>query len=441
MYSPANHPYRALLVLALLAALGIAAYAGHLQSDQSMEELNSGWSRDFYNSIVERKKAKTPAEAQKVQSEYAKKERDYVARSLALAKKSPNSADALIALKLIACRTPATPEGKQASQSLIKQAASADLETLAKALHFPTNVSDDPVYPVVPIVLDRVKKNLAHPQAARLLASVVCGSVDRDAVKPPAEFKEAADLIVGRYADSPDITNFCEIVGFLGEAQKWAVDYEKHLRTILQRNKHRDVLVSATYSLASVVAATDDRQEEAEKLYEEAIKKYDGSHDYHYAGIEKDLNGRAKKTLAELQSIGKPAQEIDGVDLDDKALKLSEFRGKVVLVSFWATWCGPCMKMIPHEKTMAERLTGKPFVLIGVNGDQDQEAAKSAVTKNAITWRSFKDANAGRYISNDWHVRGWPTFYLIDQKGIIRKRWMGGNVEEMDQAIDQLLAG
>jgi thiol-disulfide isomerase/thioredoxin len=352
-----------------------------------------------------------------------------------LASGQPGGVAGLIALKMVACRSPETEEGRKAAAVLIKQAASADLGVLARALPFPVNVSEEPVHSVVPLMLERVKKDPAHPQAPHLLASVVCGSTDRDAVKAPAEFIEAADLIVKHYADSPHIRNFCELNGC-----RWAGPFEKHLRIILDRNQHRDVRAAASFALAYVVQlAGESRQREAEKLYDEFINTYDGKEKYFFARIEQQWNDRAKDELAVLRMLGKPAPEIDGVGLDGRGMKLSDYRGKVVLLSFWATWCGPCMKLVPHERELVRRLEGKPFVIVGVNGDDDQQAARAAVADQGMTWRSFQDRNGAQTVSLDWHVWGWPTFYLIDQKGIIRKRWGDTRLEELNLTIDQLI--
>src|SRR6266567_2685377 len=102
-------------------------------------------------------------------------------------------------------------------------------------------------------------------------------------------------------------------------------------------------------------------------------------------------------------------------------MKLSEYRGKVVLLSFWAMWCVPCMKFIPHEQALAARFEGEPFAIVGVHGDNDDEVSRNAVASHKISWRSFHDQPADKpAISDEWHVIGWPTVYLIDRAGVIR---------------------
>src|SRR5215831_10815430 len=97
--------------------------------------------------------------------------------------------------------------------------------------------------------------------------------------------------------------------------------------------------------------------------------------------------------------------------------------------------------MIPHERSLVNRLNGKPFVLIGVNSDQDPKQLKTDLKENQVTWRSFQNEPKGKEaIAAEWNVRGWPTLYLIDHKGIIKKKWLGspGN-EALDKEIEKLL--
>lgn len=433
----------------LLAALGILGFSlGTLRAQDAgdmkeIHSINSAWEQLLLREADARRNLKAPVELERAHEDFAKTEHGLVERCLVLGDKQPDGVAGLIALKMVACRSPKTEAGRKAAAAVVKQAASARLEVLASALAFRTNVSEGPIHAMVPVILGRVKKDPAHPQAPRLLASIVCGSADLASEKPSAEFVEAADLIVEHYAGSSGILGFCEVLGDLGTSPIWAGAFEKHLRTILDRNSHRDVCAAASFALASIVAAAGEgRQGEAEALYEEAIKKFDGSHGsehYYYAPIEKMANERAKQILAELRLLGKPAPEIDGVGLDGRGMKLSDYRGKVVLLSFWATWCGPCMKMVPHEREIVKRLEGKPFVIVGVNGDDNRQAARAAAADLGMTWRSFQDKNGAQTISLDWHVWGWPTLYLIDEKGIIRKRWGDTRLEELNRAIDQLV--
>lgn len=137
-------------------------------------------------------------------------------------------------------------------------------------------------------------------------------------------------------------------------------------------------------------------------------------------------------------AIGKAAPEIEADDLDGVPFRLTQYRGKVVVLTFWATWCGPCMAMVPHERALVKRFEGKPFVLLGINGDEDRDAAKRAVRERQINWRSWWDASAKKEpISRSWKVRGWPTGYVIDHNGIIRHKNLSGR--ELEEAVERLL--
>jgi hypothetical protein len=98
--------------------------------------------------------------------------------------------------------------------------------------------------------------------------------------------------------------------------------------------------------------------------------------------------------------------------------------------------------MYPHERSLVKKLADKPFALVGVNSDPDRKGLKDVLEKEQITWRSFwnGEKGTGGPISSDWNVRGWPTLYVIDHKGVIRHKWVGSPGEAvMDKAIEKLV--
>ena len=98
------------------------------------------------------------------------------------------------------------------------------------------------------------------------------------------------------------------------------------------------------------------------------------------------------------------------------------------------------MKMVPHERELAARLADKPFAIVGVNGDQDEAAAATAVEKFEIPWRSFRDQRPGQKLISDEWTAFYPTVLLIDHKGIIRQRWTGSPpLTVLDQRIEELI--
>ncbi len=97
--------------------------------------------------------------------------------------------------------------------------------------------------------------------------------------------------------------------------------------------------------------------------------------------------------------------------------------------------------MFPHERSLVKRMEDKPFALIGINSDSDREECKKKNEKAEITWRSFwNGGSTGGPISTEWNVRGWPTLYVLDHKGVIRHKWLGTPGEKIiDEALDKLV--
>jgi hypothetical protein len=97
--------------------------------------------------------------------------------------------------------------------------------------------------------------------------------------------------------------------------------------------------------------------------------------------------------------------------------------------------------MIPHERSLVNKLEGKSFALIGVNSDTDPEQLKKDLKDNKVTWRSFQNMRPeNNPIADEWNVRSWPTLFLIDHNGIIKKKWVGSPRNEvLDKEVEKLV--
>jgi thiol-disulfide isomerase/thioredoxin len=140
--------------------------------------------------------------------------------------------------------------------------------------------------------------------------------------------------------------------------------------------------------------------------------------------------------LIEAVAIGKPAPEVISQDLEGKTVKLSDLKGRVVVLDIWATWCSPCKRMIPHEREMIARLKDKPFTLVSISADEKKETLTDFLAKEKMPWTHWWRGNTGG-IFDDWNVWYYPTIYVIDAQGVIRHKDLKG--EELEKAVNVLL--
>lgn len=174
------------------------------------------------------------------------------------------------------------------------------------------------------------------------------------------------------------------------------------------------------------IPLTSDEIEQARKMLKEPIPK---------------LGELAKEQLDKVRNLaqGKPAPEIDAEGVDGKRFKLSDFRGKVVVLIFWGTWCGPCMGDVPHEREIAKKYKDKPVTLLGVDCDSNRDEALKVMKKEGMTWPNWFDGKPGEGpIAKAYHVEAYPTVLLIDAEGKIRFKDCRG--KELEEMIDKLLA-
>ncbi len=116
-------------------------------------------------------------------------------------------------------------------------------------------------------------------------------------------------------------------------------------------------------------------------------------------------------------------------DLEGKVWRLSELRGKPVLLNFWATWCPPCRKEIPDLQAFHEQY-GDRIVLLGINWGEDPEDVKEFLERYGATYTNLLDRDGLFFVR--YQLTGLPTSYWIDEEGIIRGMWLGAmSLEDM----------
>jgi len=151
-------------------------------------------------------------------------------------------------------------------------------------------------------------------------------------------------------------------------------------------------------------------------------------------------------------TVGAQVPDFAFTDFDDKPRKFSEFRGKYVLLDFWATWCGPCLGDIPHLKELHEKYQTRGFEILGMDSEtlgQDPENAQEAKETQArarkvaaakgATWIHANDRTAVPVAVKTFGVESLPTKILIDPQGKIIARIKQG--AELDQLLSSLLGG
>jgi thiol-disulfide isomerase/thioredoxin len=135
-------------------------------------------------------------------------------------------------------------------------------------------------------------------------------------------------------------------------------------------------------------------------------------------GYYKDFVSAEYETTAAVTP-GKPAPDFTLEDIDGNPVSMSDFRGKVVYLDFWASWCGPCMRQMPAMKELKKRMEGKDVVFLYISIDEDQEAWRNTVAREEIVGVHLNVAGRHQPVPASYVVRGIPKFYLIGRDGMI----------------------
>jgi len=128
-------------------------------------------------------------------------------------------------------------------------------------------------------------------------------------------------------------------------------------------------------------------------------------------------------------------------DLNGKAHSLADYKGKVVLVNFWATWCPPCRAEMPSMQRLKERMAGKPFVILAVDMAESEAEVRSflkEIKPAKIDFTILMD-KSGKTIK-EWKVSVFPTTFIIDAEGLRRYSVLGGAEWDEYDAVQKIEA-
>src|SRR5690554_1090802 len=124
----------------------------------------------------------------------------------------------------------------------------------------------------------------------------------------------------------------------------------------------------------------------------------------------------------------------------DEKHTLYPFQGKVILVDFWASWCGPCRKLHPHLKEMYDLYHSKGFEVISVSLDTDKERWLKAIEQDKMIWTNLSDLQGiRRGIAKDFAITGVPQSFLIDMNGVILAKVSGFDEKTLSAKLEELV--
>jgi thiol-disulfide isomerase/thioredoxin len=132
--------------------------------------------------------------------------------------------------------------------------------------------------------------------------------------------------------------------------------------------------------------------------------------------------------------VGKQAPALTLTDWHGKPVQAADMKGKIIVVDFWATWCGPCKRAVPHNNEVMKKYAEKGVIVMGACGGGQEERMNAVVDETKMEYPTGK---ATKEVTEAWGVQWWPHYVVVDKKGVIRA--IGIQPDTVEKVIDALL--
>ncbi len=198
-------------------------------------------------------------------------------------------------------------------------------------------------------------------------------------------------------------------------------ELEKGIRALQKEFPKRPEVVQMLLEIAD-----DAEGEKARTLLQEVTNS---------AIASDEMKQSAAGELKKLDLVGKPI-DLHFTAVDGREVDMSKLKGKVVLVDFWATWCGPCVGELPHVKEAYEKNHAKGFEIVGVSLDQEKASLTEFVSGHQMEWPQYFDGQGWENkLAGQYGITSIPAMWLIDKKGNLRdlhaRADLSGKVEKL----------
>jgi thiol-disulfide isomerase/thioredoxin len=151
------------------------------------------------------------------------------------------------------------------------------------------------------------------------------------------------------------------------------------------------------------------------------------------------LLGISVSSLAHAQvERGKAPPDLLGVDKDKKEVRVSDFHGKVVVLTFWASWCGQCLKELPILENVQRQAGRDAVVVVAINSDKERSAYLAMRRRMKDYQMTITEDARDRSIATEYGVSGYPHMVMVDKEGLVAFTHRGYSEEMLPKLVDEI---